>query len=137
MSMNLQTYYNNFIEKGLVNIDHIIYLAANDPENRLSYLDLETIGIRKSGHIYKILTRIEFDAKNIDENLSFLVNYNNFNKNSISNSQINVRMSEAKFMCCGFTKETNNIKNSNIEKPQSLDINYSVLIMNIQNAKIK
>jgi len=119
--MNLQTYYNNFIEKGLVNIDHIISLAANDPDNKLTYYDLESIGIRKTGHIFKILTRIEFDAKNIEQNLFFLVHSSNLNKNSISNSQINVRMSEAKYMCCGFTKENNN-KGSEIEKPQNFDL---------------
>jgi len=119
--MNLQNYYNNFLEKGLVNIDHIINLAANDAENKLTYFDLESIGIRKPGHIFKILTRIEFDAKNIDQNLNFLVNSGISNRKSITISHNNLRISEAKFMCCGFTKESNGRSNE-ADKAQNLDL---------------
>ena len=118
--MNLQIYYNNFIERGLVNIEQIIYLASNDPENKLTYLDMENIGIRKPGHIFKILTRIEYDAKNIDQKLSFLVNHINPNRNSVSNSQVNLTISESKFVCCGFTRENNQQAES--EKPQNLNL---------------
>lgn len=119
-SMNLQIYYNNFVEKGVVDIDRIISLA-HDSINKLSYLDLENMGIRKPGHIFKILTRVEFDAKLIDQNLLFLVNSGMLNKNSVSNSQINLRMSEAKFVCCGLNKDTIN-KQEQSEKPQNLDL---------------
>jgi hypothetical protein len=118
--MNLQIYYNNFIEKGIVNIDQIINLAASEAENKLTYLDLENIGIRKPGHIFKILTRIEFDAMKMDQNLSFLVHHNNMNRISVSNSHVNLRMSEAKFVCCGFTKE--NFKPAEAEKLQNFDL---------------
>lgn len=118
--MNMQIYYNNFIERGIVNIDQILFLAANEPDNKLTYFDLENLGIRKAGHIFKILTRIEFDAKNIDQNLSFLINHININKNSVSNSQLNLRISDTKFVCCGFTKEDK--KQADTDKPQNLDL---------------
>jgi hypothetical protein len=117
--MNLQNYYNNFIEKGLVDIDRIIELASQ-PENKLGFQDFENIGIKKPGHIYKILTRIDFDAKLIDQNLIFLVQSGNNVRNSMSNSQFNVHMSGSNFVCCGFTRENN--KPHDTEKPQNLDL---------------
>ena len=117
--MNLQIYYNNFLENGLVDIDKVIS-QANIKENKLNYLDLENIGIRKPGHIFKILTRIDFDSKIIDQNLQFLINSSNFNKNSQSNSEINLRMSGNKFLCCGMEKEKK--FQDTPEKPQNFDL---------------
>jgi len=144
--MNLAQYYNNFIENGLINLESIItrYLESelninnnfNIIENyqgdgidqmfymsykKLEYEDLEKIGIRKPGHIYKILTRIEYDAKLINQNLSFLVKsqinpiFPNFENNlDVTKSMSSLRVSDAKVVCCSLKQNklnANKLKN--------------------------
>ena len=65
-------------------------------ENKYCYEDIFNIGILKAGHIYKILTRLEFDAGNIDEKYYFFI----FN-DSLKYSITSLRMSSEKFVCCG------------------------------------
>ncbi len=149
--MNLVQYYNNFIENGIIDLENIITNALecelrinqnfSQEENiqnfnilnrKLEYEDLERIGIRKPGHIYKILTRIEFDAKLINQNLAFFVksqiqnfesnNYenNNLNTNNINHNNLDVtnstgslRISGAKMVCCSYKNKNVTSKNNN------------------------
>jgi hypothetical protein len=133
--MNLQFYYNLFLEKGLTDVDKIISLA-NDPEKKLTQNQLENIGIKKPGHIFKLLTRIELDANLIDQNLSFLINLNlnnqNFNQtiisqnnnNHYSKDNLNLKISGANFTCCGFNKEkkTLNLNQKENKNTQNFDL---------------
>jgi hypothetical protein len=96
-SLGLSNYYNNFLEKGFLNIEKIIE-NMNDINARVTYKDIESLDIRKSGHIFRILVKLEFDAKLIDENLYFII-FNNINKNSISSC--NLKISQEKYVCCG------------------------------------
>jgi hypothetical protein len=125
--MNLQSYYDLFLEKGLIDIEKIIYLA-NDPIKKLNQNQLELIGVKKPGHIFKILTRIEFDANLINENLNFLINpnlfysnlseniNNNINKYSNENLKLNLKISKQDFNCCGFNRENKANINSNFKE---------------------
>lgn len=138
--MNLAQYYNNFMENGLINLEKIvsntlecnlnispepretdniqIFVDNNidiDYNKKLSYEDLEKIGIKKPGHIYKILTRIEFDAKLINQNLDIFINTQSqydSNKLDITHSTSSLRISNPKTVCCAF-KTSNNINTSN------------------------
>jgi hypothetical protein len=102
-SINLLCYYTNFIEKGLVAIDRIIDEWTED--NRLMYEDIENLGIQKPGHIFKILTKLEIDAKMIDENLYQIIFGNN------TRSSMRLRISSEKTTCCGFTNEKKSLTN--------------------------
>jgi Ulp1 family protease len=77
---------------------------------------LEKIGIKKSGHIYRILTRIQFDAKLINQNLGFFIKnqikFNlNLNENSfdLSHSTSSLRVSDPKLVCCAFKPNKLNV----------------------------
>jgi hypothetical protein len=85
----------------LVDLDRIIDEWTED--NRLTYEDIEVLGIKKPGHIFKILTKLELDAKILDENLYFLIFGNT--KTSL------LRISSEKTTCCGFTTERTNVTN--------------------------
>jgi hypothetical protein len=76
-SMNLHVYFDNFLENGMTNLDLIINLA-NKP-NKITYEDLQNIGINKPGHLFRILARIDYDANLISENLNILINRGKFN----------------------------------------------------------
>lgn len=138
--MNLQSYYNLFLEKGLTDVDAIISLA-HDPEKKLTKNQLEIIGVKKPGHIFKLLTRIEFDANLIDQNLSFLVtsNFSNLNNNNFfsqniltSRDDMNLKISGANFTCCGFAKEKKNIQKEN---KQNLDLIAWLKFLNLPHLR--
>jgi hypothetical protein len=103
--INMQSYYNNFLENGLHNIDRMISLMQ-DETTRVDYKDLEGIGIRKPGHIYRILVRLEIDARVIDEGVCKILLENHSRSVSISNNMPNfsLKVSSEKNVCCGFTK---------------------------------
>lgn len=96
-SINLQCYYNNFLEKGWVNVTSLID-GMNEIRTRLTYSKLEEAEIKKPGHIFRILTKLEADSKQIDE-LYYSGIINNPNKNSMSSC--NLRISDEKMVCCG------------------------------------
>jgi hypothetical protein len=90
-------YYTNFIEKGLVSIDKLI--SEITEHNRISYEDIEDLGIKKPGHIFRIITKIEIDAKLIDEKYSQLVFDNKINQS------IQLKYSRENFTCCGYNND--------------------------------
>ena len=68
------------------------------------YEDIENLGIKKPGHIFKILTKLEIDAKVIDENLYHFIFGN-------MRSSMRLRISSEKTTCCGFTHEKTSLTN--------------------------
>ena len=91
-------YYTNFIEKGLVSIDRLI--SEINEDNRVSYEDIEDLGIKKPGHIFRIITKLEIDAKLIDEKYSQLVFENKINQS------MQLKYSRDNTTCCGFSNDT-------------------------------
>ena len=59
--INLLCYYPLFIENGIYNLDRII-ADMKDDKIKLTYSDIEDIGIKKPGHIYRVLIKLEVDA---------------------------------------------------------------------------
>ena len=78
LSCDLLCYYNIMLEKKLYNIDSYI----NDIQEGiypLTYNDLEKIGIKKPGHIFRILIKLEIDSGVIDNNLfNFIIEKINY-----------------------------------------------------------
>jgi hypothetical protein len=102
-------YYTNFIERGLVSIDKLISEITED--NRISYEDIEDLGVKKPGHIFRIITKLEVDAKLIDEKYTQLVFDNKVNQS------MQLKYSRDNTTCCGFGNE--NIVQSELK---SLDL---------------
>ena len=95
-SIGLQQYFESFIERGVHNIEQVIEtMKSEDKLLKYSYEDVFNIGVFKPGHIYKILTRLDFDAGNISEKYYFFI----FN-DSLKHSITSLRMSSEKFVCC-------------------------------------
>jgi hypothetical protein len=100
----MQNYYNNFLERGLFNIDRVIE-NMHDVRTRLGFKDFEEMGVRKPGHIFRMLLQLEVDAKMIDEgiyNILFGNKINKSNENSLerSNFRCNLKISSEKIVCC-------------------------------------
>ena len=66
--INLLYYYPLFIENGIYNLDKII-ADMKEEKIKLTYSDIENIGIRKPGHIYRILIKLEVDAGLIERKI--------------------------------------------------------------------
>ena len=106
--------FDNFLENGFTNLDLFIELAAKP--NKINYEDLISIGISKPGHIFRILSRIEYDANLIQENLSFILNrgkHNDLLKNSIY-------ILKNQFVCCASTKNRYNHNSFEMSLPEWL-----------------
>ena len=78
----------------------------------LNYEKLEQIGIKKPGHIFRILIKLDIDAGLIDNNLfSYIndtINYNNSLTNTLA-----LTSSENDFFCCGINLCSNNCGGNN------------------------
>ena len=98
ISCDLLCYYNLLISKNLYHID--IYIKNIQRKIiPLSYNDLEEIGIKKPGHIYRILIKLEIDAGIINNDLfSYIIDKINFN--SIT-STLAMTSSVNGIFCCG------------------------------------
>ena len=120
-SINLLVYYTNFIESGFTSLEKVI--ENIDEVNKPTFEEIESLGIKKPGHIFKILTRLELDAKLIDERYYFLI----FEGRVPSSSYL--RFSREKFTCCtGMDK--------NIESDfKKIDLNIWLKKLNLTHLK--
>lgn len=133
-SIGMLSYYNNFLENGLFPIDEMVK-GMEDSNTRISYKLLEEIGIRKPGHIYRMLIKLELDAKFIDESVSQFIfdrtktnetNSNNMNTNIQS---YNLKLSSDKYVCCGLVNEASemNKHSSKINTKNVANFRYDVI----------
>ena len=82
-SIDLINYYQNFVNNSIIDIS-ILVERMKSYQTKLKYEDIEFIlKIRKPGHIYRILCRLEVDANLIDNKITkfMLKNSKIFNKN--------------------------------------------------------
>ena len=90
ISCDLLCYYNILIKNNMYDIDRYINDIRNDKIN-LSYKDIEELGIRKPGHIFRLLLKLEVDAGKIDNNLyNYIIE--KFNINTVTNNGIIIIM---------------------------------------------
>ena len=110
ISCDLLCYYNLLISKNLYHIDSYIN-ALQEGITPLNYEDLEKIGIKKPGHIYRLLIKLDLDAGLIDNNLFSYIN-DKINYNSIT-STIALTSSQNEIFCCGISLCPSNNNNNN------------------------
>ena len=68
ISCDLLCYYNLLIENNMYDIDQMI----NDMKSNntcYGYKEIEDIGIRKPGHIFRLLLKLEIDSGILDNNI--------------------------------------------------------------------
>ena len=72
----------------------------------ISYKDIENIGIKKPGHIFRLILKLEIDSGIIDNNL-FNYILSKFNISASISNNIILTSSIADFNCCGICKSKN------------------------------
>ena len=82
---------------------------------KLSYKDIENLGIRKPGHIFRFIIKLEIDSNTIDYEISTKI-INRFNINALNTDELSASNHEIK--CCGMAitfgdKYNNNNINAN------------------------
>ena len=99
ISCDLLNYYNLLIEKNLYDIDKIISQIKNK-KIEINYKYIEEIGIKKPGHIFRFILKLQIDAEIMDKKLcdSILEKFSNNNSSSafLNSSSNNIR-------CCGIS----------------------------------
>jgi len=124
-SIELECYYNLFIKNNLIEIDKII---NNKKINNFFYINksfLEKIGIKKIGHIYRILIKIEIDSKIISKEIKNIL----FEKHPIllkNGKEVYFlnELKENKNIFCGFFNLINNNNNENLKKRKKFILDY-------------
>ena len=135
--IELQNYYPNFMNKPYNNIPNLINRMKNF-QTKLKYDDFELpLKIRKPGHIYRILCKLEIDANLIDNKIVkfMLKNYKPFNindKNYFNNDNIaggnNIKlMMSEDYHCLGCCKSDKCYKSINKNDLRSFLKRYGLM----------
>ena len=103
-NIDLIEYYNNFIQNDIYDI-HKLCQFMKSYETKLKYDDIENLlGIRKPGHIYRILIKLEIDSGLIDSKIvKFMI------KQSTKDYEKNIQISISNGYECGCFKKNNKI----------------------------
>ena len=103
-NIDLIEYYNNFIKNDIYDI-HKLCQFMKSYETKLKYDDIENLlGIRKPGHIYRILIKLEIDSGLIDSKIvKFMI------KQSTKDYEKNIQISISNGYECGCFKKSNKI----------------------------
>ena len=118
ISCDLLCYYNLFIARNMYNIDTYIH-DIQEGTISLTYKDIEKLGIKKPGHIFRILIKLEIDAGIIDSNLfDYIVEKINYESHTTT---IALTSSINNINCCGINlcSNENNNHNKNINNRKS------------------
>ena len=98
ISCDLLCYYNILVKNNIYNIDRWIEDIRYNRIN-VSFKDIEELGIKKPGHIFRLLLKLEVDSGKIDNNLyNYIIekfNINIMTNNGVLTSSIN------DINCCG------------------------------------
>ena len=103
-NIDLIEYYNNFIQNDIYDI-HKLCQFMKSYETKLKFDDIENLlGIRKPGHIYRILIKLEIDSGLIDSKIvKFMI------KQSTKDYEKNIQISISNGYECGCFKKNNKI----------------------------
>ena len=125
LSCDLLCYFNLMIEKNMYNIDSYI----NDLKGGLSpitYDMLEKIGIKKPGHIFRILIKLDIDSGVIDNNLfNFIIEKINYR--SYTTTTLAMTSSINDINCCGINICTNDCKYGKRKTERNPNFNFTDL----------
>ena len=98
ISCDLLCYYNILVKNNIYNIERWIEDIRYNRIN-VSFKDIEELGIKKPGHIFRLLLKLEVDSGKIDNNLyNYIIekfNINIMTNNGVLTSSIN------DINCCG------------------------------------
>jgi hypothetical protein len=110
ISCDLLCYYNVLIKNNMYNIDRYIEDLRYNRIN-ITFKDIEELGIKKPGHIIRLLLKLEVDSGKIDNNLyNYIIE--KFNINIITNNGV-LTSSVSDIKCCGLNCcSTNNNYNN-------------------------
>ena len=99
ISCDLLCYYNLLIKNDIYDIDLYIHNLKNNKIN-ISYKDIEDIGIKKPGHIFRFLLKLQIDTGILDSQIYNTLT-NKFNSNVLTT--IGLTASTNIIKCCGIT----------------------------------
>ena len=111
ISCDLLCYYNLLIKNDMYDIDLYIKNLKNNKIN-ISSKDVEDIGIKKPGHIFRFLLKLQIDSGILDEQMCNLI-INKFSSNLLTTIGLTASTNIVK--CCGvtlFKQNENNQSNS-------------------------
>ena len=114
--INLECYYNLFIDKKIYNLDKLIYNLKNGICN-ISKNDMLKIGISTPGHIYRIITKLEIDSEKINNKISdFIID----KKNLLNDGEINILKNSIVYCCgcCSLNNQSKYLCNNDYKKYQ-------------------
>ena len=110
ISCDLLNYYNLLIEKQLYNIDEIIFLIKHK-QLEIDYKYVEELGIKKPGHIFRFLLKLQIDADILNKQLCDSI-LKKFSFNNSSTILVNTTSNDYK--CCGISCFCHNATPSNV-----------------------
>ena len=108
ISCDLLCYYNVLLKNNIFDIDSYINNLKNNKIN-ISYKDIEDLGIKKPGHIFRFLLKLQMDIGTLDNKVCSYI-LNKFNENMVSTIGLNISVNE--FKCCGMVLCPGSGKNS-------------------------
>ena len=121
ISCDLLCYYNTLVKNHMYNIDKYIENIRANKINIISFKDIEEFGIRKPGHIFRLLIKLQIDAGKIDYNLYKFIT-DKFNINTTSNNGA-MTTSYNEVNCFGLNCCLSNNTNSNKKISQNNNMN--------------
>ena len=121
ISCDLLCYYNTLVKNHMYNIDKYIENISANKINIISFKDIEEFGIRKPGHIFRLLIKLQIDAGKIDYNLYKFIT-DKFNINTTSNNGA-MTTSYNEVNCFGLNCCLSNNTNSNKKISQNNNMN--------------
>ena len=108
ISCDLISYYNLLKNNTSCNIEQFIQ-SMQENKNSIKYRDIENLGIKKPGHIFRFLIKLQMDANIIDYNVHNKI-INKFNNNVLTTIGLTASNNEIK--CCGMTLTLNDKDNN-------------------------
>ena len=111
ISCDLLCYYNLLIKNEMYDINLYIKNLKNNKIN-ISYKDIEDMGIKKPGHIFRFLLKLQIDTGILDEQMCNLI-INKFSSNLLSTIGLTASTNIVK--CCGMTLFKQNGDNNSSE----------------------
>ena len=121
MSCDLLCYYNLLIKNNIYDIDKYINELKCNKIN-ICYKDIEDLGIKKPGHIFRFLLKLQIDSGIMDNSLCNLI-INKFNNNICTTIGLTASVNVIK--CCGITLCDNGHNRSNNGSSTTKDSGYS------------
>ena len=126
ISCDLLCYYNTLVKNNVYNIDKYIDNIRHNKINVISFKDIEEFGIKKPGHIFRLLLKLQIDAGKIDYNLYKFIT-EKFSVNTMSNNNP-MTTSYNELKCFGLNCCSSNNNNNYNNKKMNNTINENEII---------